>query len=196
MNKKSPIEESINITDVLTLIIQDIQKRVETFSFLDMDRLTVCIASNRKNSRGGIYGKLVPLHFENGAKQVTYRGKIYSMPTVIRDSIRQKYLIYFYMPKFFDLDAREKLRVIFHELYHISPDFNGDIRRMTKGKAAHGHSRKHFDSHFENELEIFFNYIKDTPYIRFLQLTGKDLFMIFNNVKGRRMKLPKPVLCS
>ncbi len=196
MNQKTLIHDSIDLTDVLTLIIQEISLHVQLFSFLDLSRISVCIASNRKNSRGGIYGKLVPLFFEGGAEQVTYRGRRYKMPPVQRDGTRQKYLIFFYMPKFFDLNPREKLRVIFHELYHISPDFNGDIRRMTRGKAAHGHSRKEFDSHFEKELNEFFKFIQETPYRGFLDLNSREFFTSFSKVKGRRMKLPKPLLVS
>ncbi len=193
MNAGKPLKETIDLTDVLTLIIQEIQARTKLFSFLETEKCTVCVASNRKNSRGGIYGKLVPLYFENGTEEVSFRGKRYRMPVVQRNNIRQKYIIYFYMPKFFDLDAREKLRVIFHELYHINPAFNGDIRRMTKGKAAHGHSRRHFDSHFQKELDQFYAYVETTHYIRFLRLTSRDIFHLFGKVKGRRMKLPRPV---
>ena len=194
MNKSLTQKSSINLTDVLSLIIGEVRDFSQTFSHIDTDRITVCIASNRKNSRGAIYGKVVPTRFEGGEKHTKFRGKIYAIPEVKREGILQKYLVYFYMPRFFDLSAEEKLRVILHELYHISPEFNGDIRRMGKGKFAHGHSRQSFDENFAADLEAFHEYIKETPYYKFLSLTSKELFASFDKVTGNRMKLPKPTV--
>jgi hypothetical protein len=188
------VAESINVTQVLTLIIQEITRFSETFSHIDVEKTLVCIASNRKGSRGGIYGKLVPTRFENGSPVIKHRGKIYTIPDITHRGIVQKYLVYFYMPRFFDLPPAEKLRVIFHELYHINPEFNGDIRRMAAVKAAHGHSREHFDSHFIKDMHAFHEYITLTPYMKFLELSSRDLSRHFSKVTGMRMKTPKPVL--
>lgn len=189
------IAESINVTDVLTLIISEITGFSRMYSHVDPSRLMVSIASNRSNSRGGaIYGKLVPLRFENGERALRYKGRLFCMPEVQHTGISQLYIIYFYMPRFFDLPADEKLRVIFHEMYHISPEFNGDIRRMAKKKSAHGHSKKHFDSLFIEEAAHFEEYIKTSPYYNFLSQTSADLKEHFSNIVGNRIKVPRPQL--
>ncbi|MCP4137693.1 MAG: hypothetical protein GY754_42390 [bacterium] len=187
-------QDEINLTDVLTLIIQEIVNRSPSFGHIDVSRSLVCVSSNRKGSRGGIYGKLVPLRFENGSGKIKYRGNYFAMPEVIHNNISQLYLIYFYMPKFFDLPPKEQLNVIFHELYHINQDFNGDIRRMGAVKTAHGHSRKHFDSLYSAELESFYRYIKETPYMNFLRLDSRDIYKNFKKITGQRMKIPRPTL--
>ena len=185
---------TINITDVLTLIIREIVRFSPVFSHIDTDRLLVSLASNRSGGRGGaILGKLVPLRFENGMKTMRYRGRLFTMPEIRHREIPQLYIVYFYTPRFFDLPAEEKLRVIFHELYHINPEFNGDIRRMGKKKAAHGHSRKHFDFHFIEEAEAFGSGIRDTGYYRFLSLSTKELEETFSRITGLRVKTPRPV---
>lgn len=186
-------KNSINLTDVLTLIMQEISLHCGSFRHIDIQRLLVCISSNR-NGRGATYGKLVPLRFKNGAETLRYRGRIYTMPHLMAGGVRQMYIIYFYHPKFFNLTAGEKLRVIFHELYHINPDFNGDIRRMARVKSAHGGSKEHFDRRFDDELQSFFAYIARTPFINFLNLDVKGLTQCFSRIYGRRMKLPHPVL--
>ena len=187
--------ETINVTEVLTHLIYEIIKHTHIFHKININKIIVCIASNRNSGRGGgIFGKLVPLKFENGSDVKKFKGRYYSMPEIIHDDEKILYLIYFYMPRFFDLDPIEKLNVIFHELYHISPEFNGDIRRLAKHKAAHGHSKKHFDSHYNDELESFFQYIKETSYMNFLALDSNKLYDTFGEITGRRMKVPKPVL--
>jgi hypothetical protein len=44
---------TINITDVLTLIIREIVKFSPVFAHIDTDRLLVSVASNRSGGRGG-----------------------------------------------------------------------------------------------------------------------------------------------
>ena len=187
-------QNNINITDTLTNIADLIIHQTSIFKHIDKNRILICLSSNRGNRRGGTYGKLVPLRFKDGSESLQYRGKIYAMPKVVNNKINQLYIVYFYFPKFFDIDPYQKLRVIFHELYHISPEFNGDIRRMGKVKASHGHSKKQFDSLFENELKTFYKYISKSEYINFLRMNGKSIHKNYHNVYCRRMKVPKPVI--
>ena len=43
--------------------------------------------------------------------------------------VEMLYILKFYLPRFQNEPFEEKLTTIFHELWHISSDFNGDIRR-------------------------------------------------------------------
>ena len=182
---------SINLSETLTLLIHEAVKRYPSFGHIDLGRVQVCIASNR-NGRGGTYGKLVPLRFRDGSPLVRHGGKIYRMPEIVMNGLPLLYIIYFYMPRFFDLAADEKIRVIFHEMFHISGEFNGDIRRMGAVKAAHGHSREHFDSHFRDEIADFRDYIRGTPFYNFLCLDSRGLRSCFHDVNGVRIKMPRP----
>lgn len=56
------------------------------------------------------------------------------------------YILNFYLPRFMDLSLTEKVTTIFHELWHISPEFNGDIRRFSGRCHAHSHSEKAYDA--------------------------------------------------
>ncbi|MCU0821840.1 MAG: hypothetical protein MUC95_05120, partial [Spirochaetes bacterium] len=150
----------INLTDRLTDTIKIIIQNTSIFSHIDAGNVLVFVSTNKKNGRGGTYGKLVPLKFKDGESIQKFNGKYYTIPGILNNGIPQLYIIYFYIPRFFDLDLNEKLRVIFHELYHISGDFNGDIRRMGQIKKAHGFSSKRFNSLFQNELNAFYEYIR------------------------------------
>ena len=193
INRKTASRETINVTDTISVIIQEIAFTMPSFSHVDPSRMLVCCASNRKNSRGATYGKLVPMRFKNGEKIQKFRGQFYTIPTLINEEREILYVIYFYMPRFFDLNAYHKLRVIFHELYHVDPGFNGDIRRMGEYKASHGGSKKKFDEYFEDELMDFYSQVKSKPYMNFLNLNSRELHRTFANVYARRMKVPRPV---
>ena len=83
----------INLTDVITLIIQEIAQRGGNFSHVDVRRVLVCMATNRSNAGGGTFGKLVPLRFKDGAETLRYRGKLYAMPRIVHGGVGQRYLI-------------------------------------------------------------------------------------------------------
>ena len=52
------------------------------------------------------------------------------------------YLVTFCLPRFLDQDFDDKFVTLFHELYHISPDFDGDLRRHDGRYDLHSHSKK------------------------------------------------------
>ncbi|HNX24413.1 MAG TPA: putative metallopeptidase [Spirochaetota bacterium] len=188
--------DSINLTDILTLIIHDMVELTEEFKCFDLNKILICCASNRKDFRGATYGKLLPLRFKDGSEIIKHNGRFYTIPKVKVNNMEILYIIYFYIPKFFNLSAKDKVNVMFHELFHINPEFNGDIRRMGKFKAAHGHSRKSFEEKYIEYADTFFEKIEDTPYYNFLKMNSEDIQKEFKKIKYRRMKSIKPVLLT
>jgi len=188
--------DSINLTDILTLIIDDIIKTTDEFKSFDLNRILICCASNRKDFKGAIFGKLLPLRFKDGSEIIKHNGKFYTIPKIKVNNTEILYIIYLYIPKFFDLSPKGKVNVIFHELYHINPGFNGDIRRMGKFKAAHGHSRKSFEEKYIEYADAYFKTIQNTPYFSFLQMNSDDIRNRYKTIKYRRIKNVKPVLLT
>lgn len=196
MQRKQPSpDDSIDLSLALSAVISEISFRSQTLSHIDPNRILVCVGSNRRGG-GGLYGKLIPLRFKHGEPLLRHRGRVYASPDITNNGHSCLYIIYFYMPRFFDLPWDEKLRVIFHELYHINPRFNGDIRRMGAVKIAHGHSKKHFNSLFDAELHAFKSHIHSTPHQDFLTLNTRELYARYRTVTAVRMKHPKPLIIN
>jgi predicted metallopeptidase len=197
MQKRSPHPvDKIDLSLELTGIIKEIVDCCGALGHIDVNRVLVCVGSNRSSRRGGLYGKLIPLRFKDGSSVLRYHGRLYAIPEISNNGHSCLYIIYFYMPRFFDLPWEEKLRVIFHELYHISPHFDGDIRRMGTVKKAHGHSKKHFDTLYDAELRSFIRHLQGTPHINFLAMTSRDLYGRYRRVTAVKMKHPKPVVIN
>jgi predicted metallopeptidase len=197
MPKKSAHpDDEINLSLALTAIIAEIVQNTVSLNHIDISRILVCVGSNKSGRRGGLYGKLIPLRFENGSSLLKYRGRVYTIPEIVHNGTTCLYIVYFYMPRFFNLPWHEKLKVIFHELYHISPRFDGDIRRMGAVKTAHGHSKKHFDSLYDSELRSFMQYIRTTPHMHFLEMDSSSIYRRYRRVTAVKMKNPKPVIIN
>lgn len=185
-------ESSINLSDFMAFLLYDIINATPLFSHIDMNRVLVCSAYNKKVTGGGIFAKVVPLRFENGVPLKKFKNHWYAFPKVMNNGHEILYIIYFYIPRYFDLPAFEKLNVAFHELYHINPEFNGDVRRMGSYKFSHGYSKEHFNNQFREELSHYYNKIKNTPLGAMLEMNFAQISEHFETVYTRTMKVPRP----
>jgi putative metallopeptidase len=127
-------------------LCDDMVGRVRDLSHIDMTRVAVSVCQTRKAVQHGIFASLTPLRFVGGSSTTTRRGRQMTVEAVLDKSGREMlYILSFYLPRFQNLDLREKLITVLHELWHISPDFNGDIRRHVGRYHAHTHSQAEYD---------------------------------------------------
>src|SRR5262245_60122872 len=109
-------------------LCDDIASRLTELSHIDMGRVAVSVCQTRKAVQHGIFASLTPLRFADGSSTTTRRGRQMTVERVLDKVGREMlYILSFYLPRFQNLDVREKLITVLHELWHISPDFNGDI---------------------------------------------------------------------
>jgi hypothetical protein len=123
---------TLNLTLELERLIAEITRKIDDFSHIDPKRVMACFTSTRGGGIHGTYAKIHPLRFHGGTRTATiHRGRkkyLCEMPTIERGKEEMLYVVYFLLPRFLDLPLQQKLITIFHELYHISPAFDGDIR--------------------------------------------------------------------
>ena len=118
---------------------------LEEFGHVKLTGMILSLTQCRKNSYHGVYAAVKPLRFESGNREKT-RGKYrYVWPKFVIDGYLKLYQMIFYIPRCLDVSFEDKLLTIIHEMYHISPRFNGDLRRFPGKNYAHGHSRDEFD---------------------------------------------------
>jgi hypothetical protein len=110
---------------------------------------------------------------------------------VIRRGVEMLYVVYFLVPRFLNLPFREKLVTIFHELYHISPEFNGDIRRFPGKNYAHGSSRKKFNKQMDEFVNSYLEKTADSSLAGFLEGDMAAIRARHGSIVGRRMAAPR-----
>lgn len=127
-------------------ICDDMIARLGELSHIDMSRVAVSICQARKAVPHGMFASLTPLRFAGGSATMMRRGREVTIQRVHdRRGHEMLYILSFYLPRFQNLDFREKLITVLHELWHISPDFSGDIRRHAGRYHAHTHSQAEYD---------------------------------------------------
>ena len=134
-----------DFTGNMTLLMNDIIKTHPFFKHININNILTAISPSNGN-RNGVVAKLRPMLFEGGSRTKTVRGIEYAAPQVMINGTNILYIVYFHLPRFLNYgDQKGKLATVLHELHHISPLFNGDIRRYRGKNFAHGNSRKDFD---------------------------------------------------
>jgi hypothetical protein len=185
---------TLNLTGELERLIQHITARTPELQHIAPERVLVCVSTGR-TTLGGSLAKIHPLRFAGGEKSLqTRRGRrniLCTMPTIMHQGEEMLYVIYFLIPRFLELPFREKLITIFHELYHISPDFDGDIRRFPGRNYAHGSSTKSYNAYMGRLVDLYLEQHADPEGLYFLQGNLSELRSRHRSIVGRRLQAPR-----
>lgn len=189
---------TLNLSAELERLMADIAGRVEEFSHIDPRRVLVCVSSTRNGGVHGTYAKIHPLRFENGARSKTIgrglRKHAYEMPTISHRGVDMLYVVYFLVPRFLNLPFREKLITLFHEMFHISPEFNGDIRRFPGKNYAHGSSTKRYNAHMASLVDAYLEKHDPVGLTAFLEGDMAAVRERYKAIVGRKMAAPQITL--
>ena len=174
-------------------LCEDACAALPEFSHVDMRRVAVTFAQAKKRVPHGLQAKLTPLRFEGGRTTTVRRGTTYAAPTLHDGRCEQLYILTFYLPRFLDHPPREKLTTVLHELHHVSPAFDGDIRRFPGRCYAHSHSQARYDA----EMAVLADrYLEQGPpawVAGFLGSRFADLQARHGAVVGLKLPIPKLV---
>lgn len=160
---------------------------------IDLSRVAISFVQARKPVSHGLQASLTPLRFEGGAASGIVRGRRYQVQAVYDSAGREMlYVLNFYLPRFLRLGFREKLVTVFHELWHISPEFNGDLRRHPGRCYAHSHSQEAYDRQMGAFADAWLATDPPPSLFEFLRLDFPDVLRRYGRVYG--LKVPHPKL--
>ena len=142
--------------------------------------------------RTGLIARVTPLRCENGSLLTRKRGRLYAVQQFRYESRDLLYLMSFCLPRFLDRPYGDKLITIFHELFHISPAFDGDFRRLGGRCEVHSGSKKNYDAHMAVLVKHYLNNGADLQKLAFLHLNFIQLCQRHGSVQGYHF--PRPVL--
>ena len=180
-----------DFTRAMRTLCEDIAQRVEEFEHVRMEQVAVTFAQARRRVSYGLQAKLTPLRFEWGQLVTRRRGKMWTIQRWYAGDVEMLYILTFYLPRFLEQSFREKLITVMHELYHISPAFDGDIRRLPGHYHVHSKSQKEYDRQMDDLVD---RYLKSNPpeaLYRFLRTGFRELAAHHGSVVGIRVPIPK-----
>ena len=185
--------EPFDFTSTLDRVCRDVARRLKEFRHVDMDRVAVTFAQARRRVSWGMQAKLTPLRFEGGAAVKTDRRGSWTIPKLYDGPHEQLYILTFYLPRFLERPPVDRLVTVLHELHHISPEFNGDIRRFPGRCYAHSHSQAEYDAEM---TALAAKYLAARPpryAVRLLNSSYADLVRRHGAVVGLKLPVPRLV---
>lgn len=185
------VTDHFDFSHSMRLLCCDIAARLEEFSHVRMDQIAVTFAQTRSRVTHGMQAKLTPLRFEHGSLTTQRKGRQWTVQRLFIDEREMLYILTFYLPRFLELSFREKMITVVHELYHISPHFNGDIRRMAGRYHVHSHSQKEFDRQMGKMVDHYLSHGPPQELYQFLEERFHSLMHRHGSIMGMKVAIPK-----
>ena len=156
-----------------------------------MPEVPVTFSQTRSPVEWGVQARLTPLRFEGGASVERRRGRLWTVQRVTHQGCDALYILTFFLPRFLNLSFEEKMITVFHELYHISPQFNGDIRRFGGACYMHTGSQKGYDRQMAVFAKEYLQSQAPEELVRFLRFSFPELQAHCGHVVGLRIAIPR-----
>jgi predicted metallopeptidase len=167
--------------------------RCPDLEHIDVDRLLFGVTQARSRRPHGLQARVTPLRFRHGRLALRRHGVVYQVQRHFVDDREMLYLVTFCLPRFLDQDFDDKFITLFHELYHISPAFDGDLRRHAGRCAVHTHSKREYDRHMAGLARAYLASGPDAALHAFLRLNFGQLQQRHGSVVGIVVPRPKVV---
>jgi hypothetical protein len=187
-----PLDRPFDFCARIRQLCANIVRQCPELAHIDVSRLLFGITQARSGQRHGLQARVTPLRFRNG-QLVRKRGGVrYQVQRYFVDGREMLYLVTFCLPRFLDQDFDDKFITLFHELYHISPAFEGDLRRHEGRYSLHSHSKRLYDVHMGHLARVYLSNGADHSLHGFLRLNFAQLRHRHGNVLG--VVVPRPRL--
>ncbi len=140
-----------DVTTAVRELAVDACSRLSELQHIVCEQIVFRICQTRRAGPYGVQATMTPLRFRDGAETTVRRHRTWrinplpSTPT----GVPALYLLSLYVPRFLDLPREEKLAVLVHELWHASPQFDGDLRRYGGGTRFHGRGCDHYHAEMQ-----------------------------------------------
>ena len=182
----------LDFSAAMRTLCEDVVERCEALRHVHMPRVLVSFTPSRNRSRYGLQARVTPLRFRDGTLTRRHGPVEYQVQRFFVDGREMLYVLTFCLPRFFDQSFEEKLITVFHELYHVAPAFDGDLRRHPGRYAVHSHSKDRYDRHM---AELVREYLADHPepdVFGFLRPGYRELWDRHGGITG--VVVPRPKL--
>jgi predicted metallopeptidase len=180
---------TFDFTKAMHALMCDIAVVCDELRHVDMARVAVIFSQARHGRTDGVHAATHPLRFEGGATEKVMRGHRYVMPCVRVDGREMLYVVSFTLPRFLDAGGLEqKVATVVHEMYHISPEFNGDLRRFGGGKPYHTGSQRRYDMAMAAIARRYLAHTERPELHEFLRSDFRTLAAAWKGLVGMKMR--------
>jgi hypothetical protein len=176
----------------MSALCADIALHCDTLRHINTRQVLFTVTQARKHRQHGLQARITPLRFGHGALTETRHGRTFQVQRYFVGDVEILYLITFCLPRFLNQTFEHKLITVCHELYHISPEFDGDLRRHNGRYCIHTHSKKGYDRHMAALADEYLKKTTAPEKYAFLQIPFEQLHARHGAITG--IVVPVPTL--
>jgi len=185
-------ENGFDFSDHISRLCQDITSNCPAFYHIDPQACMFTVTPSRSQRRHGLLARVTPLRFPDGQRYRRRNGSLYQVQRYFVEEQELLYVVTFCLPRFLNLPFEEKLVTVFHELFHISPYFNGDIRRHDGRCSKHSQSKREYDEAMRELVRQYLNSHNRPAVLGFLHSTAAQLTASYGGITG--VIVPRPLV--
>jgi hypothetical protein len=187
-----PAGEPFDFCAHVRRLCADVVRHCPELAHVDVSRLLFGVTQARSGRKYGLQARVTPLRFRGGELTRRRRGTWYQVQRYVVDGVEMLYLVTFCLPRFLDQEFDDKMMTLFHELYHISPAFEGDLRRLGGRYDVHSHSKRAYDAYMADLARAYLGNGASKSLHAFLRLDFAQLAHRHGSVVG--VVVPRPRL--
>lgn len=191
--RTGPTDRPFDFCGHMRRLLADIAARCPDLSHVDVARVLVGITQARGPGIHGLQARVTPLRFARGQLTRVRRNVVYQVQRYFQGDHEFLYLLTFCLPRFLDQDFDGKLVTIFHELFHIGPLCDGDLRRHEGRYQIHTHSQREYDKMMAHLAREYLATRPDPALHEFLRLNFAQLTERHGGVAGVVVPRPKVI---
>jgi hypothetical protein len=186
-----PAGEPFDFCAGIQALCADVIRRCPDLGHVRIEQVLFGVTQARNGRAHGLQARVTPLRFHGGELFRRHRGITYRVQRYRVHGHEILYLMTFCLPRFLDQDFDEKFVTLFHELYHISPQFDGDLRRHAGRYAVHTRSQRGYDEQMAHLARAYLADGADPKLHGFLRLNFAQLRHRHGHVLGTVVPRPK-----
>jgi hypothetical protein len=186
------VEKPFDFCGHMRRLCQDVAARCQELAHIDVTRLLFGVTQARNGRAHGLQARVTPLRFPEGRVTRERHGVTYQVQRYFLGEMEILYLMTFCLPRFLGQSFDDKFITVFHELYHISPRFDGDLRRHDGRYVLHSYSQKGYDDHMARLARDYLASRPDPNLHAFLRLDFQQLEERHGSVVG--VIVPRPII--
>ncbi len=170
----------------------DVVRRTKELHHIDVERVLVSVTQARGNRAHGLQARVTPMRFRTGMLTRRHGNRTYQVQRYFVGEREMLYVMSFCLPRFLNQDFDNKFITLFHELYHIGTEFDGDLRRHQGRCSIHSNSRRGYDAYMADLARAYLAEKPDPALHGFLRLNFAQLQHRHGAVLG--VVVPRPKL--
>jgi predicted metallopeptidase len=185
-----PVDQPFDFCGHIRRLLDDVVVRCPDLAHIRVPQVLIAVTQARSTRAHGLQARVTPLRFQGGALTRLRRGVPFQVQRYFIGAHEYLYLLTFCLPRFLNQDYDDKLVTVLHELYHISPSFDGDLRRHDGRYQMHTHSQRAYDRHMADLARGYLAASPDPARLAFLRLNFAQLEFRHGAVHG--VVVPRP----